>query len=287
MSGRLLERMCATSGVLLATGGGLFILSFGPEAIGLVHPEREGQIVNFPLYAFFTGLMVVATALLGVGLWRMRTWASGIGRIGRVGLYLCIASFAGIGLTALTAFVSAVRTAQPPGYTFVFFALGLLFSVVGPILLGTGLRHVRWLGPGRFLPFAIAGGTILAWVPTDPWHDIGLLILALSWAGLGAAMLLRRPGEEVSMLNHRATLLQTVIRRLGPAPVDDIERRALLTFGTATFTLTMASPAAQYPARQIPVAFLHFLGAASFGLFLCLFPDGRFVPRWTGWVALV
>ena len=197
MSGRLLDRMGATSGVLLATGGGLFILSFGPEAIGLVHPEREGQIVNFPLYAFFTGLMVVATALLGVGLWRMRTWASGIGRIGRVGLYLCIASFAGIGLTALTAFVSAVLTAQPPGYTFVFFALGLLFSVVGPILLGTGLRHVRWLGPGRFLPFAIAGGTILAWVPTDPWHDIGLLILALSWAGLGASMLLRRPGEEV------------------------------------------------------------------------------------------
>jgi peptidoglycan/LPS O-acetylase OafA/YrhL len=89
------------------------------------------------------------------------------------------------------------------------------------------------------------------------------------------------------MLNHRATLLQTVIRRLGPAPVDDIERRALLTFGTATFTLTMASPAAQHPARQIPVAFLHFLGAASFGLFLCLFPGGRFVPRWTGWVALV
>src|SRR5215210_3014602 len=129
MNDRLLERerLGAASGILLATGGVLFVLSFGPEAIGLMRAERGGQVVNFSLYAFFTGLMVVATVLLGAGLWRMRAWASGIGRIGRAGLYLCIVSFAGIGLTALTLFVSAVRTAQPPGYTFVFFALGLLF----------------------------------------------------------------------------------------------------------------------------------------------------------------
>lgn len=190
----MVDRVRST-GILLATGGVLFILSFGPEAIGLVRPEREGEMVNFPLYALFAGLMVVATVLLGVGLWRMRAWTSGIGRIGRVGLYLCIASVAGIGMTALTLFVSAVQTAQPPGYTFVSFALGLLFSVIGPVVLGTGLRHVDWLGPGRMLPFAVAGGTILAWVPTAPWHDIGLLILGLSWAGLGASMLLRRPIE--------------------------------------------------------------------------------------------
>jgi hypothetical protein len=62
---------------------------------------------------------------------------------------------------------------------------------------------------------------------------------------------------------------------------------ALLTFGTATFTLTMAALVAQHPAWEIPVAFLHFLGAASFGLFLYVFPDGHFVPRWTRWVALL
>ncbi|MGH3147255.1 MAG: hypothetical protein ACRDTR_15770, partial [Rubrobacter sp.] len=62
---------------------------------------------------------------------------------------------------------------------------------------------------------------------------------------------------------------------------------ALLTFGTATFTFTIAALAAKHPAWEMPVAFLHFLGAASFGLFLYLFPDGRFVPRWVRWVALV
>ncbi|HEX2742181.1 MAG TPA: GAF domain-containing sensor histidine kinase [Rubrobacter sp.] len=61
---------------------------------------------------------------------------------------------------------------------------------------------------------------------------------------------------------------------------------ALLTFGTATYTFTLAALTIRHPAWDIPVAFLHFLGSASFGLFLYLFPDGRFVPRWARWVAL-
>ena len=61
---------------------------------------------------------------------------------------------------------------------------------------------------------------------------------------------------------------------------------ALLTFGTATFTATMDALVAAHPAWWLPVAVLNFLGSASFSLFLYLFPDGRFVPRWTRWVAL-
>jgi hypothetical protein len=180
-------------GILLATGGMLFILSFGLEAVGLARPESGGQVVNYLLYAFITGLMLVSCVLLGAGLWLMRVLEPGIGRIGRTGLYVCIASVTGIGLTALTAFVSAVRTAQPPGYTFVSFGLGLLFSVIGPILLGTGLQPVDWLRRGWLFPMAVAGGAALAFVPTDPWHDVGLLIVGLSWAGLGISMLFRRP----------------------------------------------------------------------------------------------
>src|SRR5215212_2780788 len=62
---------------------------------------------------------------------------------------------------------------------------------------------------------------------------------------------------------------------------------ALLTFGTATFVFTMEALATRHPAWETPTSFLHFLGAASFGLFLYLFPDGRFVPSWTRWVVLV
>jgi hypothetical protein len=62
---------------------------------------------------------------------------------------------------------------------------------------------------------------------------------------------------------------------------------ALLTFGTATFTFTMEALAVRHPTWETPVHILHFIGAASFSLFLYLFPDGRFVPRWVRWVALV
>src|SRR5215213_6634219 len=62
---------------------------------------------------------------------------------------------------------------------------------------------------------------------------------------------------------------------------------ALLTFGTATFVFTMEALATRHPAWETPTFFLHFVGAASFSLFLYLFPDGRFVPRWTRWVVLV
>ena len=62
---------------------------------------------------------------------------------------------------------------------------------------------------------------------------------------------------------------------------------ALLTFGVATFPDTMGVLAAQTSIWRLPVAFLQSLGAIAFGLFLFLFPDGRFVPTWTRWVALV
>ena len=62
---------------------------------------------------------------------------------------------------------------------------------------------------------------------------------------------------------------------------------ALLLFGTATQTFTLHALVAAHPSWKLPVDSLHFLGSASFSLFLFIFPDGRFVPRWTGWVALV
>jgi signal transduction histidine kinase len=61
---------------------------------------------------------------------------------------------------------------------------------------------------------------------------------------------------------------------------------ALLLFGTATHPVTMEALVEAHPIWRLPVTGLHFLGSASFSLFLFLFPDGRFVPRWTRWTAL-
>ena len=42
----------------------------------------------------------------------------------------------------------------------------------------------------------------------------------------------------------------------------------------------------QYPAVSYPVYLLAFFGSMSFFLFLYLFPNGRFVPRWTRWIPI-
>jgi signal transduction histidine kinase len=62
---------------------------------------------------------------------------------------------------------------------------------------------------------------------------------------------------------------------------------ALVTFGTATQPPAMEALVAAHSAWGPPVAVLNFVGSASFGLLLYLFPNGHFVPRWTRWVALI
>ena len=53
-----------------------------------------------------------------------------------------------------------------------------------------------------------------------------------------------------------------------------------------TFPNTTLALAESYPAAEPPVALLGLLGMAAFTLFFYMFPDGRFVPRWTRWLAL-
>jgi signal transduction histidine kinase len=83
-----------------------------------------------------------------------------------------------------------------------------------------------------------------------------------------------------------ATVAALIFRRKSDDRLGLFVSLALLTFGTATFGFTMGALISVHPAWEIPVASLHFVGAASFGLFLYVFPDGRFVPHWVGWVAL-
>ncbi|MFL5805929.1 MAG: hypothetical protein ACJ8CR_29855 [Roseiflexaceae bacterium] len=61
----------------------------------------------------------------------------------------------------------------------------------------------------------------------------------------------------------------------------------LLTFGSATFTSSMQMLAEVAPVWWFPVSVVGFIGDVGMLTFLYLFPDGRFVPRWTRWLALL
>ncbi len=62
---------------------------------------------------------------------------------------------------------------------------------------------------------------------------------------------------------------------------------ALLTFGATTFTGLMDALASANRAWHLPVAFIGYVGSVAFTVFLYTFPNGRFVPSWTRWVALL
>ena len=60
----------------------------------------------------------------------------------------------------------------------------------------------------------------------------------------------------------------------------------LLLFGGAGAAGTMRALAEVHPALWFPVHLLDYVSQVSVGVFFYLFPNGRFVPRWTRWVAL-
>ena len=61
----------------------------------------------------------------------------------------------------------------------------------------------------------------------------------------------------------------------------------LITSGTFTVYDGPAVLAEQYSAVWLPVQLLGFIGSVSLVLLFFLFPDGRFVPRWTRWIAVL
>ena len=62
---------------------------------------------------------------------------------------------------------------------------------------------------------------------------------------------------------------------------------SLVTFGVATFSGTLDYSAGGFLVWQLLVLFLLFFGNISPIIFFYIFPDGRFVPRWTRVVAVV
>jgi hypothetical protein len=68
------------------------------------------------------------------------------------------------------------------------------------------------------------------------------------------------------------------------------DRMALLTsFALVGFTISFNGnvPLELAPALQIPIQIVSFLGNICFGIFLFIFPNGRFVPHWTRWLVVL
>ncbi len=96
-----------------------------------------------------------------------------------------------------------------------------------------------------------------------PEHALLNLILTISnaviWCGIGFLVFWRRSDDWVALL---ASFL-------------------LVTFDLTNAGNPPATLVTVYPNLALPINLLFFPGQAALGVFLLLFPSGRFVPRWT------
>ncbi|HEX9038168.1 MAG TPA: hypothetical protein VF808_14380 [Ktedonobacterales bacterium] len=94
------------------------------------------------------------------------------------------------------------------------------------------------------------------------WYVIATkLLILLGYCAVGAVLVWRASTDRVALLASLTLILYTVLLY---APPDG---------GVPGWPL-------------LPEEALAFLGAVCLGLFLCIFPSGRFVPRWTPWLLL-
>lgn len=92
----------------------------------------------------------------------------------------------------------------------------------------------------------------------------GNLLLVLSYLGVGTLIIWRAWGKTRDVMALCAAYL-------------------LVTFPVNVITLMLKTLP---PTWEPLINILSFLGSTSISLFVCLFPTGRFAPRWTGWLAL-
>ena len=90
-------------------------------------------------------------------------------------------------------------------------------------------------------------------------------VFQLVWFAVGALIFWRRSDDGVALLTSLF----------------------LVTFGTVAVDPTAAdSLVSSHAAWWLPVRVLEMLGTVFVALFFLLFPSGRFVPRWTRWLAI-
>jgi hypothetical protein len=168
-----------------AVAGGLLMAA--SVAAELAHPVQrsDGSLADAVLFTVYLAVWTVGAAALLVAVLRLRFASST-----RIGPWTA-ASGTGLLLAfGLVVVVSALVIGAPLEASFLVFAVGLLLSAVGAVLLGIGLRRSGAVGAWwTTLPVAAAGALVA--LASEAWHDPGLFVFLGAWTLLGIGILAR------------------------------------------------------------------------------------------------
>lgn len=141
----------------------------------------------------------------------------------------------------------------------------------------TGALYVAstWIGLGQLDRMCITGLCQQGQIPPVVQRALADLHLSVAvFNGYAIAL-------NILFTAGFATIAAVIFWRRSHDPLALFVSLALLLFGAASFGGELLPLLAAHPNWTLPVELLGFLGTSAFGTFLYVFPDGRFVPRWT------
>jgi signal transduction histidine kinase len=139
-------------------------------------------------------------------------------------------------------------------------SLGLYVASIPPYYA----RSVAFSAPHMHAPGAVKVGLEQLGIPVAAYAGLGVAMMSLLvavFAGVGALIFWRKPADPAALF---FSLVLVVFGAIWPNTLDALPDRPVLEFLNAG---------------------LNSFGFSAFFLLLYLFPDGRFVPRWTRWFA--
>lgn len=192
-----------TAGAAVASG---VLMALGVEGEWLWDAQRDdGTVTDRPVLAVLMTLATAGFVLLLVAARGLRAHLHHPTRAARVGAVLTSVGAGSLVLFGAVALLSLLASGAVLEASFIAFLVGLLLLSVGPVTWGLGLRRRRLPARGVWLALVAAGvAAFLALaVEPDPWHDLALVAMCLSWSGLGLA--LRRRGDDDAAAHRRGT----------------------------------------------------------------------------------
>jgi len=152
---------------------------------------------------------------------------------------------------------------------------------VGLALLGLGLALASIPAEWRHFMTVCGGGAACSEPHLTPARVEQLRAFGLPATAFAAYLLIIESLWAVTYIAVGAT----IIWRRSDQAMAVLAALFLLTFGLSDSFL--GAGGAPYEGRPLIVQAFEFVGFGSLLLFLFLFPQGRFVPRWSAWLALL
>lgn len=166
----------------------------------------------------------------------------------------------------------SARTAALLRWVWLVLAGVVAVCIVLAVRLNLILIHTPCTGKGCGTPFRL-----------DAQQMAGLVHAGISVSAYGVYINL----VQVVTMTTFATVAAIAIWRRPRDPVAVIAAFALLLFGGFAYGGEPDTLAAAYPAWRIPIHLLALMGTMAMMVFVCTFPQGRFLPRWTALPAVI